>query len=132
MERNDFEFLILLSASWRTFAKCANTKLLELRSGFAYKIITGSSTGQSPVAKNPRPSFLWACMVFLSTSAQSTLLLFFSVTLFAKRQKRRLHSNRHHRVALAPEKKQLKAIIHNMKLWSFPCRIGKAIGKPIT
>jgi hypothetical protein len=50
----------------------------------------------------------------LPASAQSTLLLFFSVTLFAEKQKRRLHSNRHHRAALAPEKKQLKAIIHNM------------------
>jgi hypothetical protein len=63
-----------------------------------------------------------ACTVFLQASAQSTLLLFFSVTLFAippfqggkGLQKRRLYSNRHHRAALAPEKKQLKAIIHNM------------------
>ena len=29
---------------------------------------------------------------------------------FCKRQKRRLHSNRHHRATLAPEKKQLKAM----------------------
>jgi hypothetical protein len=27
---------------------------------------------KSPAAKNPRPSFLWACTVFLSASAQST------------------------------------------------------------
>jgi hypothetical protein len=72
----------------------------------------------------------------LPASAQSTLLLFFSVTLFAilaqlahcflsflkkinkpihpQGKKKRLHSNRHHRAALAPEKQQLKAIIHNM------------------
>jgi len=66
-----------------------------------------------------------ACTVFLSASTQSTLLLFFSVTLFAihptftvlffqnhciyqpARAKRRLHSNHHHRAALEPEKKQL-------------------------
>ena len=40
-------------------------------------------------------------------------LVFFCHT-FCKRQKRRLHSNSHHRAALVPEKKQLKAIIHNM------------------
>ena len=42
---------------------------------------------KSPAVKNPRPSYLWACTVFLSASAQSTLLLFFSVTLFAKGKK---------------------------------------------
>ena len=55
--------------------------------GLACEIITGISAGQSPAAKNPRPSYLWACTVFLSASAQSTLLLFFSVTLFAKGKK---------------------------------------------
>jgi len=57
----------------------------------------------------------------LSASAQSTLLLFFSVTLFAKSKKDvcteiypGLKRDRHHRAALAPENKQLKAIIHNM------------------
>jgi len=64
----------------------------------------------------------------LSASAQSTLLLFFSVTLFAKGKKDvcteiypALRRDRHHRAALVPEKKQLKAIIHNMKLYSSPC-----------
>jgi hypothetical protein len=38
---------------------------------------------KSPAAKNPHHSFLMACTVFLSASAQSTFLLFFSVTLFA-------------------------------------------------
>jgi hypothetical protein len=62
-----------------------------------------------------------ACTVFLSASAQSTLRCFFSVTLFAKGKKDvcteiypGLKRDRHHRAALAPEKKQLKAIIHNM------------------
>jgi hypothetical protein len=74
-------------------------------SGYALQVNYGQlRRAKSPAAKNPRPSFLWACTVFLSASAQSTLLLFFSVTLFAKGKKRRLHSNRHHRAALAPEK----------------------------
>ncbi|MEI6751893.1 MAG: hypothetical protein WCK78_01875 [Paludibacter sp.] len=38
---------------------------------------------ESSAGKNPHPSYLWACTVFLPASAQSTLLLFFSVTLFA-------------------------------------------------
>jgi hypothetical protein len=67
-------------------------------------------------------------MVFLAASAQSTLLLFFSVTLFAinpsftvmffqnhcfnppTKAKRRLHSNRHHRAALVPEKNNSKLL----------------------
>jgi hypothetical protein len=32
-----------------------------------------------------------------------------SISQSTRRQKRRLHSNRHHRAALVPEKKQLKA-----------------------
>jgi hypothetical protein len=56
-----------------------------------------------------------ACTVFLSASAQSTLLLFFSVTLFAKGKKDvcteiypALKRDRHHRVTLAPEKNNPK------------------------
>jgi len=51
-------------------------------------------------------------MVFLSASAQSTLLLFFSVTLFAEGKKDvcteiypGLKRDHHQRAALAPEKK---------------------------
>jgi hypothetical protein len=68
-----------------------NTK--EKRSGYACEIITGSSAGQSPAGKNPHPSFLWACTVFLSASAQSTLRCFFSVPLFAKGKKVISYSN---------------------------------------
>jgi len=46
----------------------------------------------------------------LPASAQSPLQLFFSITLFAKGKKRRLHFNRHHRAALAPEKNNSKLI----------------------
>ena len=38
---------------------------------------------KSPALKNPHHSFLMACTVFFRASPQSTLLLFFSVTLFA-------------------------------------------------
>jgi len=51
---------------------------------------------------------LFACLRAIHPS-----VVFFCHT-FCKRQKRRLHSNRHHRAAPAPENKQLKAIIHNM------------------
>ena len=57
------------------------------------KVYYGSSAGQSPAGKNPHPSYLWACTVFLPASAQSTLLLFFFCHTFCKRQKRRLHGD---------------------------------------
>jgi len=47
--------------------------------------------------------------LFVGFRTINPAVVFFCHT-FCKRQKRRLHSNRHHRAALAPEKKQLKAI----------------------
>jgi len=49
--------------------------------------LRAAPSGQSPAGKNPHPSCLWVCTVFLPASAQSTLLFFFSVTLFAKGKK---------------------------------------------
>jgi hypothetical protein len=46
-------------------------------------LLRASPLGLSPAGKNPHPSYLWVCTVFLPVSAQSTLQLFFSVTLFA-------------------------------------------------
>jgi hypothetical protein len=75
-----------------------------------------------------------ACTVFFGASAQSTLLLFFSVTLFAilahsqccffkttvsihpQEQKVAVHSNRHHHARLCQKKKQPEAKLHNMTL----------------
>lgn len=51
--------------------------------------------------------------LFVGFRTINPAVVFFCHT-FCKMQKRRLHSNHHHRTALAPEKKQLKAIIHNM------------------
>ena len=68
-------------------------------------------TAPQGIIPNPVPLSLHG---LLSAFAHSTLLLFFLSHFLQKKQKRRLHSNRHHRAALAPEKKQLKAIIHDM------------------
>jgi len=69
---------------------------------------------KSPACKNPHHSYLMACTVFLQASAQSTLLLFFSVTLFAKGKKDVCTPTTTTVLHLRQKKKQLKAIIHNM------------------
>ena len=83
-------------------------------SGVACKIITGSYAGQSPAPKNPHHSYLMACTVFFVASAQSTLLLFFSVTLFAEKAKKTFALQPPPPCYTCARKKQLKAIIHNM------------------
>ena len=64
------------------------------------------------------PAVVFFCHTFCNPRTFGTLLFLVpqknQLANQPTRQKRRLHSNRHHRAALAPEKKQLKAIIHNM------------------
>jgi len=50
---------------------------------------------------------------FVGFRAINPSVVFF-LSHFLRKAKRRWHSNRHHRAALVPEKKQLQAIIHNM------------------
>jgi hypothetical protein len=59
------------------------------------------------------PAVVFFCHTFCNQRYIQSVV--FSKPLFQSthKQKRRLHSNRHHRAALAPEKKQLEAKLHN-------------------
>ena len=67
------------------------------------------------VKKNPQPPksppFEPLCLhvLFVGFRTINTAVVFFCHT-FCKRQKRRLHSNRHHRATLAPEKNNSKLL----------------------
>jgi len=56
-----------------------------------------------PSPKKPSPFVPHGLQSFFVASAQSTLRCLF-LSHFLQKSKRRLHSNRHHRAALAPEK----------------------------
>ena len=93
-------------------------------------ILRAAPQGNPQPLKIPTIRSSWLARSFLWLPHNPRFVVFICHT-FCKRQKRRLHSNRHHRAALAPEKKQLKAIIHNLVMVvSLPK--GRAIGKPIT